>query len=94
MLRRYFAGGVCRSKAMLDGKTVIRHYWTAGIGKETAIDLAKRNAQAILAYRSQEKGKKAEVDVRRESGSSSVAMFTSTSSIKSLLKKFYQKRHI
>ena len=72
MLRKYFAGGVCRSKAMLDGKTVIITGANTGIGKETAIDLAKRNARVILACRSQDKGKKAEVDVRRESGSSNV----------------------
>ena len=72
MLRRYFAGEVCRSKAMLDGKTVIITGGNTGIGKETAIDLAKRNARIILACRSQEKGKKAEVDIRRESGSSNV----------------------
>ena len=72
MLRRYFAGGVCRSKAMLDGKTVIITGGNTGIGKETAIDLAKRNARIIVACRSQEKGKKAEVDIRRESGSNNV----------------------
>ena len=72
ILRRYLTGGVCRSKAMLDGKTVIITGGNTGIGKETAIDLAKRNARVILACRSQEKGKKAEMDVRRESGSSNV----------------------
>ena len=72
MLRKYFAGGVCRSKAMLYGKTVIITGANTGIGKETAIDLAKRNARVIIACRSQEKGKKAEVDVRRESGNSNV----------------------
>ena len=72
MLRRYFAGGVCQSKAKLDGQMVIITGGNTGIGKETAIDLAKRNARVILACRSEEKGKKAEVDVRRESGNNDV----------------------
>ena len=72
VLRRYFAGGVCRSKEMLDGKTVIITGGNTGIGKETAIDLAKRNARVIIACRNQEKGKKAEVDIRRESRSNNV----------------------
>ena len=72
IIRRYSAGGVCRSKALLDGKMVIITGGNTGIGKETAIDLAKRNARVIIACRSEEKGKKAEVDIRRESGSSNV----------------------
>ena len=72
MIRKWAAGGMCHSKAKLDGKTVIITGANTGIGKETAIDLAKRNARVILACRSQEKGKKAEVDVRRESGNNDV----------------------
>ena len=76
MIRRWAqvwaAGGVCQSKAKLDEKMVIITGANTGIGKETAIDLAKRNARVILACRSQEKGKKAEVDVRRESGNNDV----------------------
>ena len=72
LARRYFAGGVCRSKARLDGKTVIITGGNAGIGKETAIDLAGRNARVILACRSVEKGEKAAVEVREKSGNDDV----------------------
>ena len=72
VIRGYFAGGVCRSKALLDGKTVIITGANTGIGKETAIDLAKRNARVILACRSVEKGEKAAVEVRKRSESDNV----------------------
>ena len=71
-VRRYLAGGVCRSKARLDGKTVVITGGNTGIGKETAIDLAGRNARVILACRSAEKGEKAAVEVREKSGNDDV----------------------
>ena len=58
MLRQHFEGRACRSKASLDGKTVIITGGNTGIGKEAAIDLAKRKARVILACRSEEKGKR------------------------------------
>ena len=72
LTRRYFAGGVCHSKALLNGKTVIITGANAGIGKETAVDLARRNARVIMACRSVEKGEKAAVEVRKRSGSDNV----------------------
>ncbi len=72
LLRRSVAGAVCQSKAVLSGKTVIITGGNTGIGKATAVDLARRDARVILACRSVEKGEKAVVDVHRESGSDNV----------------------
>ena len=62
--RRYFNGGVCYSNERLDGKTVIITGANTGLGKETAIDLAKRNAKVIIACRNVERGETAERDIR------------------------------
>ena len=75
LARRYVGGGVCRSKARLDGKTVIITGGNTGIGRETAIDLAGRNARVILACRSVEKGEKAAVEVKEKSGNDDVAFY-------------------
>ena len=72
LIRKWAAGGVCRSQARLDGKTVIITGGNSGIGLETAVDLAKRNAKVILACRSVEKGEKAVVDVKKRSGNNNV----------------------
>ena len=64
LTRRYFNGGVCYSKELLDGKTVIITGANTGIGKETAVDLAKRNAKVIIACRNVERGEQAERDIR------------------------------
>ncbi|XP_071453971.1 retinol dehydrogenase 13-like [Hetaerina americana] len=49
--KRSFAGGVCRCTQHLDGKVVIVTGANSGIGKATALELAKRGAQIVLACR-------------------------------------------
>lgn len=63
---------MCRSKARLSGKTVIITGANTGIGKETAIDMANRDARVILACRNKEKGLKAVEDIRSASGNTNV----------------------
>ena len=74
LFRRYFHGAKCKSLAQLSGKTVIVTGANTGIGKVTALDLARRNARVILACRDIKKAQKAADDIKKSTNSQNVVV--------------------
>ncbi|EEC09038.1 dehydrogenase, putative [Ixodes scapularis] len=61
-----YSRGVCRSKATMEGKTVIITGGNGGIGKETAKELARRKARVIIACRNLQKAGRAAREIFEE----------------------------
>lgn len=68
----YITCGYCRSKAKMDGKTVIITGGNGGIGKETAKNLAKRGARVILACRNIESAEKVKEEIIKSTANSNI----------------------
>ena len=72
ILRPYIAGGVCTSRAKLERKTVLVTGANTGIGKETALDLAKRGARVIMVCRNLHKAEAALKEIVQKSGNKNI----------------------
>ncbi|XP_040206696.1 retinol dehydrogenase 13-like [Rana temporaria] len=90
LLKEYVGGGPCPSKANIAGKTAIVTGANTGIGKETALELAKRGARVIMACRDMEKCENAAREIRGKTLNHNVSAkhldLASTRSIKEFAK--------
>ncbi|XP_036289395.1 retinol dehydrogenase 12 isoform X5 [Pipistrellus kuhlii] len=71
-IRKFFAGGVCRTDVQLPGKVVVITGANTGIGKETARELARRGARVYIACRDVLKGESAASEIRADTKNSQV----------------------
>lgn len=67
--------GTCTSSRSMDGKTVIVTGANSGLGKVTALELAKKGARVILACRNEQSAKEAIQDIRNKCGENSNVSF-------------------
>jgi NAD(P)-dependent dehydrogenase (short-subunit alcohol dehydrogenase family) len=79
----------------MKGKTCVVTGANSGIGKETALGLARMGARVLLVCRNREKGQAALEEIRRESGQSEldllIADMSSQASVRALAEQIRQK---
>ncbi|XP_055536762.1 retinol dehydrogenase 14-like [Wyeomyia smithii] len=93
LLYKYYlhlTSGTIRSSRNIQGKTIIITGANAGIGKETARDLAKRGARIIMACRNMETAKQAQAEIIAETGNPNIIVKHVDLSSLSSVRKFAQ----
>ncbi|XP_030574295.1 dehydrogenase/reductase SDR family member 13-like [Archocentrus centrarchus] len=84
----------CKSTAKLHGKTAIVTGANTGIGKATAMELARRGSKVILACRDKQRGETAVKEIIQETGNNQVIFMqldlASLQSVRSFAERFLQ----
>lgn len=87
-------GGQYTKNTRIDGKTVIITGANSGIGKETAVDLARRGGKVYIACRDTKRGEDALKEIKERSESNNVHLLqldlSSMESIRQFSKKFHE----
>uniref|UniRef100_A0A4W6DG87 Dehydrogenase/reductase (SDR family) member 13a, tandem duplicate 2 n=1 Tax=Lates calcarifer TaxID=8187 RepID=A0A4W6DG87_LATCA len=85
LIQTLFKRSKCRGNAAMAGKTVVITGGNTGIGKATALHLARKGARVILACRNRDKAEAAIADIQQETGSTDVLyMHLDLASLKSV----------
>ena len=91
LIRRYFQGARCLSKVMLNGKTVVITGGNSGIGKATALELAKRGAQVVLGCRDVTKCQGVVGEIKQKSGNEAIFLKMLDLSVLSSVSEFAEE---
>ena len=100
VFRVFLVNGVkCQSKERVDGKTVIITGGSSGVGKYTALELAKRGGRIIIAARDIQKGELAVREIKEKAKSDSIFFHHLNLASKASIQKFAEEilkseRHI
>lgn len=84
LVTKWAKGGQCISQVRLDGRIVLITGANTGIGKETALDLARRGAEVHLLCRDVKKGEDAAEDIKNKVGKEVIVHTLDVSSLESV----------
>jgi len=98
LIRRLVAGKACPSTASMTGKTAVLTGASSGIGKATALELARRGARVIMACRDVRKAERAVQDIRRHTSSGQLIVLkldlASLQSVRDFAARVCQEKYI